>query len=98
MDLISGLGVAIQFFKNGFAYVLKKCGLKIVPKDDYKEEVIEVDFEFPNTSPECIEESKKGATFVWSAKLPLGSKKYFQIEDDTKRFFKMRNQYLWIKR
>jgi hypothetical protein len=87
-----------KLIKEGFSWALKKCGYKITKLDDYKDEEVEVDFEYPNKSSKCIEETEHGAKFYWSEKYNLGYEKYFEIDGHTRRFFKLRHQFLWIKR
>lgn len=98
MEPLSFFTSIANFFKDWFAWVLKKCGYKIVRLDDFKEEVMEVDFDYPNKSAECIEETKNGAKFYWSEKYYIGYKKYFEIEGNVRRYYRHRNQILWIKK
>ena len=87
-----------NLIKDCFAIILKKLGYKIVPYDNFIDEELEVDFNFPNDCPDCIEEKRKGAKFFWSKKYRLGYEKYFQLKGNVRRYFKSRNQFLWIKK
>ena len=98
MEPLSAFTSIPKLIKEGFSWVLKKCGYKITKLDDYKDEEVEVDFEYPNKSAKCIEETERGAKFYWSEKYNLGYEKYFEIDGSTRRFFKLRHQFLWIKR
>ena len=69
MESLSAITSLINFFKNLPAWILKKFDRKIVKIDDYKDETLEVDFDYPSKSPQCIEETKNGAKFYWSEKL-----------------------------
>ncbi|HVE44787.1 MAG TPA: hypothetical protein VNC84_06610 [Gammaproteobacteria bacterium] len=86
----------VNAIKYWSAAILKKLGYKFLRNDDFINEELEVDFNFPNKSPECIKE--KGAEFRWSEKHLLTYEKYFQLEGNTRRYFKMKKNYLWIKR
>lgn len=86
--------VIIKLFK----FILKKFGYKVVPNDDYKEEELEVNIDFPSKSPECIEENKAGAKFYWSEKYHLNYDKFFILRGNVRSYFKSGKQYLWIKR
>jgi len=98
MEPLSVVTSIVNLIKNWFGIILRKVGYKIVPYDDFLNEEFEVDFNFPNVSPECVAEVKNGAKFLWSEKYNLGYEKYFQLSGNVRRYFKMRNQYLWIKR
>lgn len=98
MEPLSVFTSIANLIKNWFAIILKKLGYKLVPYDDFINEELEVDFNFPNESPECLEETKKGAKFYWSEKYHLDYEKYFQLQGNVRRYFKMRKQFLWIKR
>lgn len=98
MESLSAITSLINFFKNLPAWILKKFGRKIVKIDDYKDETLEVDFDYASKSPQCIEETKNGAKFYWSEKYHIGYKKYFELDGDTRKYFQHRKQILWIKR
>ncbi len=98
MEPLSFFTGIVNFLKDCFTWILKKGGHKIVRLDNFKEEVMEVDSDYPNKSVKCIEETKNGAQFYWSEKYYLGYKKYFEIEGDVCRYFTHRKQILWIKK
>lgn len=97
MESFSAFTSLINFFKNLLAWVLKKFGYKIIKADDYKDEILEVDFDYPSKSPQCIEETKNGAKFYWSENYHIGYKKYFEIDGEMRKYFQYRRQILWIK-
>ncbi len=78
--------------------ILKKCGKKIVDIDYYKDETVEVDSNYSDRSPECIEEIKNGAKFFWSDKYHSDYEKYFEVQGNVRRYFMDRGRYLWIKK
>ncbi|HHF7372276.1 TPA: hypothetical protein ACRB0F_003611 [Legionella anisa] len=98
MDFLSLLLKVKDFLLNLLAFVLKKFGYKIVKSEDYNNEEVEVGNNYPELSPKCIEEKNQGAQFHWSKKMHLGYEKYFEIEGNTRRYFRWERQFLWIKR
>lgn len=98
MEPLSFLSSLLGYIKSSFSWILKKLGYKMVKLDDYKEDEVEVDFDYPTKSSKCIEETKSGATFYWSEKYNIGYERYFEVEKNNRRVFKHRRQYLWIKR
>lgn len=98
MEPLSVFSTIINTFKNWGAIILKKAGYKITRADDYQEESVEVDLNYPASSPTCKEEESSGATFRWSEKYRSGYEKYFEISENKKRYFEHRRQILWIKR
>ncbi|MCE3045354.1 hypothetical protein [Legionella sp. 16cNR16C] len=98
MDLLSLLLKIKEPFLKLHAFILKKFGYKIVKAEDYKDEEVEVDYNYPELCPKCIEEKNHGAKFIWSKKMRLGYEKYFEIEGNTRRYFICGRQCLWIKR
>lgn len=59
MEPLSFLAGIANFFKDWFAWILKKCGYKFVKIDVFKEEEMEVDFDYPSKSAKCIVEKKR---------------------------------------
>lgn len=43
-----------------------------------------------------VEEKNRGAKFYWSEKMHPEYEKYFEIEENTRRYFTCRKQILWI--
>lgn len=64
-SIIRRQGNSRETFLKFHAYLLKKMGKKIVDLDDYKDEELEVGMNYPEISPQCIEEKNKGAEFGW---------------------------------
>jgi len=95
MDFLSSLKIKDAFLKL-HAYILKLCDKKMVALDDYKEEIIEVDLNY--ISPHITADKNKGAKFRWSKKMHPDYEKYFEIDDNTRRYFVSRGKLLWIKR
>jgi hypothetical protein len=98
MEPLSFLATIPKLIKKSFSWVLGRFGYKLARLDDYKDEEVEVGFDYPSKSPKCIKESEHGSKFYWSEKYNLGYEKYFEIDGHTRRFFKIRHQFLWIKR
>lgn len=98
MEPLSFLKSILNYFKDWFSWVLRKCGYKIIRLDEYKEEEVVVDFDYTAKSSKCIEESKHGAIFYWSEKYNPGYKRYFEIDGNIRRVFEHNGQYLWIKK
>ncbi|KTC72527.1 hypothetical protein Lbir_1302 [Legionella birminghamensis] len=98
MDLLPLLLKIKEAFLKLHAFILKKFGYKIVKAEDYKDEEVEVDNNYPELSSKCIEEKNQGAKFCWSKKMHSGYEKYFEIECNTRRYFMWKRQFLWIKR
>jgi len=84
--------------KKLFSLILKKCGKKIVPFDNYNQETVEVGIDYPSESEKCKQEEKKGAQFYWSEKYSTGYEKYYETEGNTQRYFKCQKMHLWIER
>jgi hypothetical protein len=89
-----------QLLKKGFYWILDKLGKKIVDKDEFKEETVEVRYEYPEKSDNCIREKENGSLFYWSPALPADIKyeRYFEINGNIKRYFTWQRKRLWIKR
>ncbi|WP_133138835.1 hypothetical protein [Legionella genomosp. 1] len=98
MESLSVVKIVKDAFLKLHAYVLRKLGKKIVNLHEYNNEEVKVDINYPTISIKCIEAKNNGAAFRWSKKMNPGYEKYFEIEDNTRRYFTWGGQYLWIKR
>lgn len=98
MEPLSILSSFLGFFKKTITWVFRKIGYKISKLDEYKDETVEVDYNYADSSPPCIKKKNEGVVFAWSEKYKVGYEKYFEITGDTRRYFKHRNLILWIKK
>lgn len=98
MGPLSALINMLNTVKNIFSWTLKIFNHKIVKINEYQDETIDVKFNYPEISSKCIEEKKKGATFAWSKTYKPDYEKYSEISGNTRRFFRLHNQHLWIKK
>jgi hypothetical protein len=97
MNLLSAKSI-LDHLKGWLDWGLRKRGYKIVKLEDYIEEEVEVDFNYPTESSKCTEAKKKGANFTWSETYNSNYERYYEIDNNIRRKFKCRNLYLWIKK
>ncbi|HAT1882796.1 TPA: hypothetical protein ACRUL4_001305 [Legionella pneumophila] len=96
------MDISFSFLKDAFlrlhAFILKTLGKKIVALDEFNDEEVEVDFNFPKNSPQCIKEENDGSKFRWAKVMHSGYVRYFEIDGNTRRYFTWKDNQLWIKR
>jgi len=98
MEIHSVFINVINIVKHFFTLILKKFGYKIVPLDNYQEEFVEVNLNYPTESVKCHVEKSNGAKFFWSKKYYFGYTKYYEDEGNMRKYFKCGQEILWIKR
>jgi hypothetical protein len=64
MALSSLLSNLINFLKDWGSSILKKCGYKIVKYEDFKEETLEVNFNYPTQSSIASKKPRMAQNFI----------------------------------
>jgi hypothetical protein len=99
MEPLSYLEALHASFKKILNLYLKNRGLKTVPIDEFKEEVVKIKPDYTTKSPQCVQETENGARFYMSEYQNPGYEKYFEIHGNTRRYFwNDSKQFLWIVR
>jgi len=91
--------IIFSFIKSIFIKIPNFFGYKLVPKEEYQIEYLEVKENYTQQSTLCKDETKNGAMFSWGNKLPsVNHEKYFEIKDNQKIYFTNKGRVLWIRR